>query len=377
VRPLGAPAILALAAAAMGAQFAIQQPLARANAVRATRRLHTAPSSLGFRLAAGGVTEAAGDALWLTVLPNLGKSWTDPMKKAAWIEGVVTVMTDANPRALFPLVYGAGAIENIRKRHPAFQRVLKHGIEIEKRGPFGVVVRPNADDWHLPMEIGMNLYLYGNAGEKEETTRWLRVAAEKPTCPSLILDTLAALRSRQGNDLVAWDVWMVRLSGTKSRERQQFFLREADQARVDVLRKWALAAEKRLDRWPATIEEILASAPPATAEELRQRPDRRAALVDGVVLRATTRDVEVPSLTAAREDEARAELRQLARSFEAEKGRRPGNLREIEDSFGARYPRPPRHGTRWEFDPVTGEPAVVFDLSDPRLKRPVEVYKPR
>ena len=147
---------------------------------------------------------------------------------------------------------------------------------------------------------------------------------------------------------------------------------------MDVLHKWALLAEKRLDRWPATIEEILAAAPAATAEELRTRPDRRAALVDGVVLRGDRfRDLEIPSLTAAREEEARTELRQLSRSFEAERGRRPANLKEIEDSFGAHYPRPPLNGSRWEFDPATGEPKGVIDLSDPRLNRPAEVYKPK
>jgi hypothetical protein len=354
--------VAALAAAGLAGQALLQQPLHRSNLVRGARRLHAPPSSLAFRLASGGVKEAAGDVLWLTVLPKLGRPWADPARKAAWIESVTTVMTDANPRALYPLVYCAGFLEMIDKRHPAFERVLRHGIDIEKRGPFGRRTRPNADEWKIPMEIGMNLLMWGKKpGERERGLDWLRTAAEKPVCPGLVLDTISALRAKEGNDLEAWDIWLVRLGSRTGRGWQEYCLLEADRARLATLRKWAKAAEGTLGRWPATIDELIAAAPAATAADLARRPDRRAAFTDGVVLRGVTRDVEIPSLTERHRAAIEAEIREAVRCYEAEMGRRPPNLRDLELAYGRSFPAPLNVGTRWELDPQTAEPRVAFD----------------
>jgi hypothetical protein len=384
------------AAAGLGAQALLQQPLAKANAVRGSRRLDTPPSSLAFRFAAGGVTEAAGDALWLTVLPSLGKPWAEPARKAAWIEAVTTVMTDANPRAHYPLVYAAYFLEMIEKRHPAIERVLLHGMEIEKRGAFGRTTRPNAEAWELPETLGMNLVLYGRPQvEKDRGISYLRTAAAMPTCPTIIIDYVAALRAREGSPLEGWDIWLLRAAAVADPESRKgirrivglaprddeaekekvnrdwmaSYLGEADRARLEVLQKWFVAAEGRLGRRPVTWEEVLAEAPGPTADDLRGRPVRRAALLDGVLLLPDTRDVEIPSLTKRQIEDATADLRQVARSFEAAKGRRPRTIQELEAFAGRRIPPPPRHGTRWDFDPGTGEPVVLPDPADPRFHR--------
>ena len=361
------PAALAIAAAGMAAQWALQQPLARANEVRGARRLHAAPASLAFRLSTGGVEEAASDALWLTILPKLGKPWAEPSRKAAWIESFAGVLADANPRAHYPIAYAAWFIEFIERRHPAIERVLVHAMEVERRTAFGRVVRPNADDWELPSALGMNIVLYGSAAERERGLQWLRVAASKPSCPTLILDYVAALRAKEGDPLEAWRIWGVRSGLREGREWQEICLREADAARLDVLRKWAIASGRRHRDWPTDIDQVLAEAPAPTRDALAANPALRAALVDGVVLHATTRDIQIPSLLARMEDLGRAEILAAARAFEAETGRRPADLRELEKHAGRGFLPPPANGTRWVLDPVTGVPKVGVDVLDPRL----------
>ena len=368
MRALPRPAVLALCAAAMAAQWGLQQPLARANEVRGARLLHTAPSSLAFRLATGGVTEAAADALWLSVLPKLGKPWAEPMRKAAWIESVTGVLADANPRAHFPLTYAAYFIEFIDQRHPGIERVLRHGMQVERRGAFGVVTRPNEEDWELPMALGMNLVLYGRTPEERELgLGWLRTAATKPSCPTLIIDYVAALRAKEGNPLEAWTIWGVRAGLRDNREWQEICLREADRARLETLRRWAVDAGRALGRWPSSIGEVLDRAPAPTREFLARNPDRRAALVDGVRLLPKTRDIQIPPLAERLEAATRAEILQAVRAFEAENGRPPRDLRELETACARSFPPPPCNGTRWRLDPSTGEPSVAADMVDPRL----------
>lgn len=357
-------------AAALGAQFLLQQPLGRANEVRASRKLHTTPSSLAFRLAAGGVKEAAADALWLTVLPKLGQPWVDPDRKGAWIEAVTTAMVDANPRALNPVIYAAYYLEFIRRRHPAIERVVRRALEAEARSPFREPERVNADSWILPEILGMNLYLHGEGHEKGEALDWLRRAAEKPGAPTILIDLVGAIRAREGSPLEGWDLWILRAAGTENEEWRESFLREADQARLRVIRRWARAAEERLGRWPGSVEEVLDEAPEAERAAWEAFPARREALVAGLRLHPATRDVEIEGLTAALVAEGTESLRLLLRHHELTQGRPARTLADL-DSFGHRpVPPPPRHGTRWDLDPATGEPVVVPDPGDPRLRRP-------
>jgi hypothetical protein len=365
-------AIAAALLAGLVAQALLQRPLGAANAVRGTRGLEVAPSSLAFRLAAGGVKEAAGDALWLTVLPRLGRTWEDPERKAAWIESVTRVMVDANPRAHFPLIYATYFLELVDRAHPGIERLLVHGMEIEKRGAFGRRHRPNEKDWDLPMELGMNLVLPQNGRSPDERARgllWLERAGLRPDCPTIVADFVKSLRAREGDPLFGWRYYLQKMRVTENPDFQRAFLREADAARLAVLRRWAWAAEGRLGRWPRTLDEALAEAPEAAAAELRDRPELREALLEGVVLHPSTRDVEIPSLTEARVSEGLERLRFLARAFENSQGRRARSFRELQATSPTPIPPAPLHGTRWEVDPATGEPAVVPDLADPRLRR--------
>ncbi|NUN53531.1 MAG: hypothetical protein HUU06_12185, partial [Planctomycetaceae bacterium] len=148
------------------------------------------------------------------------------------------------------------------------------------------------------------------------------------------------------------------------------FLREADGARREVLRKWAGAAEQRLGRWPSSLEEVLAEAPPAERESWERNPARRAALAEGVEVLPATRDVVIGTLAEWQDAQTREFLRLLCRHHELTTGRKPASLRDL-DAFPHRpVPPPARHGTRWELDPATGEPEVVNDMADPRLRAP-------
>jgi hypothetical protein len=222
------------------------------------------------------------------------------------------------------------------------------------------------------------------------------VAASKPLCPTLLIYYVAALRAKEGSPLEGWEIWLLRAAAVADGETRagvyavldlaprnegqaapaapnrdwlEHYLAEADRARLDVLRTWALAAEERLGRWPRTLEEVLAEAPPAAADDLRRRPVRRAAVLAGVRLLPDTRDIAIDTLTARQVEEARADLLQRARAFEASRRRRPRDLRELELESGRPVPPPPRHGTRWDLDPATGEPRVVPDPADPRVRR--------
>ncbi len=371
---------LLAATAGFAAQALIQPPLAKGNAVRASRRLSAPPSSFPFRMVAGGVKEAAGDALWLTVLPSMGKPWAVP------------AMTDANPRAHYPLIYGAYFLEMIEKRNPAIERVILHGMEIEKRGAFGTRSRPNREAWDLPETLGMNLFLYGaDAEEKERGISYLRNAAAMPTCPTIIIDVVSRLREKEGSPLEGWDIWLLRAASVADPESRRAlrsvvglapraggeetgkpnpewttsYLAEADRTRLEVLRKWCAAAELKLGRWPRTWEEAFTEAPGPVAADLRARPVRKAFLLDSVRLLPDTRDIEIPSLTQRRLDEGKRYLLQVVRSYEAANGRNPRSMGELASVGGRDIPPPPRNGTRWDLDPSTGEPVVVPDQADP------------
>jgi hypothetical protein len=359
-------------AAALGLQALLQAPLARANAVRSSRRLQTAPSSLAFRLAAGGVKEAAADGLWLTILPRLGKPWEDPARKAVWIESFAGVLADANPRAHVPIVYAAVFLEFIDRRHPGIERVLLHAMEVEKRGPFGLTTKPNADDWELPEALGMNLVLNGKSpAERARGLAYLRQAASKPACYTLLIDYVDRMGEREGYPLEGWDLYLLRAAQAEgNRSLRERYLTDADRMRLDALRRWALAAEERLGRWPRDVEEVLAEAPAAVKDELRRHDAKRTALLDGVRVLPDTRDVAIDALTEKQVRDAAADLVQGIRVFEAEKGRKPRDLRDLEEGLRTRIPAPPRHGTRWGLDPATGEPKVLPDPADPRVRRP-------
>ena len=130
-----------------------------------------------------------------------------------------------------------------------------------------------------------------------------------------------------------------------------------------------MAAETRLGRWPRTVEEVLAEAPEIERDTWARVPGRRDALIDGVVLHAETRDLEIPSLTEAMVREGKEVLRLLLQNYELTNGRKASSLKDL-DSFPHRpIAPPPRHGTRWGIDPATGEPEVVPDFADPRARR--------
>ncbi len=346
-------------------------PLGHANQVRASRRLHAAPSSMAFRLSAGGVKEAAADALWLTVLPRLGRSWVEPERKGAWIEAVTTAMTDANPRALTPVIYAAYFLEGIERRHPAIERVLERAMEAREKAPFEEPRRANAASWQLPEVLGMNLYMFGTPEEKKRAVLWLREAAAMPTCPDLVIDFIAAFRAREGSPLEGWELWIHRAFQAENPEFRRAYLEEADRARLAALRRWASAAEARRTppAWPSTVDEVLAEAPEPERLTWDSLPRRRAAVAEGVLLHPDTRDIEIPSLTARLEKEGLEDLRLLLRHFELTNGRKAASLADL-DSFSHRpVAPPPRHGTRRGLNPATGEPEVVPDLADPRSRR--------
>lgn len=362
-------AALTAFAAGLGAQFLLQHGhLRHANEVRSARILRTSPSSLAFRLAAGGVKEAAADALWLTVLPKLGQSWVEPARKAAWVEAVTTVMVDANPRALTPPLYAAFFLEFAEKRHPGIERILRRAMDAERRAPFEERRRVNRDSWELPEALGMNIYLW-ERDARPTALHWLREAASRPEAPLMLVEFAGAIAAREGSPLDAWELWLLRADNARKREWREHFLREADRARLGVLRGWARAAEGRLGEWPRALDEVLAEAPPAVAEALRSRQELRGDLLREVVLLPRTRDMEIPSLTKHDREKGLEALRLLVNRFETEKGRRPAALGDLQSVSPVAIAPPPRHGTKWGLDPATGEPCVVPDQGDPRLTR--------
>jgi len=364
-----ARAVPLLLLAGWAAQAALARPLTRGIEVRAARQLRAPPSSLALRLAAGGVREAAADALWLTVLPRLGLPWAEPARKAAWIEAAAEAMIDANPRALLPAQYCAGFLERIEKRHPGIERVLVRAMEARRLRPFGRMEAVNADAWEPPHDLGMNLFVYGSPGERPRALEWIRIAAEKPLCPTLVIDFFGSLRAREGRPLDGWELLRLRAAGTDNPEWRDYFLHEADRARGAVLQGWALEAEEALGRFPETLNEVLAHGPEAERAALRADRDRYAALTEGAVVRPGGRQVEIPAFSDRLVGEARERVRLLAREFEAKRGRPPLTLAEIEEECGARIGPPPRHGTKWAFDAAAGEVRAIDDPADPRLSR--------
>ena len=355
-----------LFAAAFAVQGFLQRPLGRANEVRASREIHTPPSSLAFRLTAGGIELAASDALWLTVLPRLSRPWADPERKAVWIENVTRVMVDSNPRAITPPLYAAYFLGFLKKRHPGIERVLGHAMEARSKTPFRERRRVNEGVWWFPEQLGMDMILYGDEAEKAKGTEWLRKAAAMPDCPTILVDYLAAMGRKAGDPLAGWDLWLVRAASTTNPKWRERFLKDADGSRLEILRGWAREAAGRHGRWPDDVDEVLAAAPAAVMDALRARPDRLAAFREDVAVHPRTRDIEVVRLTKDLVEQGLAHLRLLARKFEASMGRRPRNLRELETAGSGPVEPPPRHGTRWSYDPETGEPSVVPDPGDPR-----------
>lgn len=350
-------------------QALLARPLTHGAEVRAARQLRAPPSALALRLAAGGVREAAADALWLTVLPSLGSPWAEPERKAAWIEATANALVDANPRALVPPLYASAFLERIEKRHPGIERVLVRTMEARRLRPFGRLERVNDGAWEPPHDLGMNLYLWGTPAERERALEWIRRAAEKPLCPTIMIDFFASLRAREGRPLDGWDLLRLRAGVADAPEYREYFLHEADRVRASVLQGWALDAERALGSFPKTLNEVLAHAPESERAALRSDRARYEAVAVGAVVRHEARQVEIPELADRIETEGRNRIRLLAREFEAKRGRPPLTLAEIEQECRARILPPPRHGTKWTFDAAAGEARAVDDPSDPRLHR--------
>ena len=355
--------------AGWASQAALARPLTHGAEVRAARQLRAPPSSLALRLAAGGVREAAADALWLTVLPTLGQPWAEPERKAAWIEATANALVDANPRALIPPLYAAAFLERIEKRHPGIERVMVRTMEARRLRPFGRMERVNDDAWEPPHDLGMNLYQWGTPDELERALEWIRRAAEKPRCPTIMIDFFASLRAREGRPLDGWDLLRLRARVAENADHRDYFLHEADRVRAAVLQGWALDAERALGRFPANLNEVLAHAPESERAALRADRDRYEAVANHAVVLPEARQVEIPELADRLAAEGRERIRLLAREFEAKRGRPPLTLAEIEQECRARIAPPPRHGTKWTFDAAAGEARAVDDPSDPRLQR--------
>jgi hypothetical protein len=361
--------VAAAFAAGVGAQAWLQADLGRANRVRSVRQLHSPPSPWGLRIAAGGLEEAAADALWLTVLPRLGVAWGEPDRKAAWIERATEAMIAANPRSLTPTLYAACFLERIDRGHPGIERLLRLAMDAEADGE-----RVNADSWELPHDLGMNHYmryaLDKRAASLEEARRWLRVAAAKPECPTMIIEFLAELERREGNELEGWRVYLQRAGGTANPSWREWFLREADGERARIVAGWCRRAEEGGRPFPATAAEAQEFAAPEVRRLLASAPALREDLLRDVVVEAGSRFVFVPSVLEFRESESREQVLQGCRRFEAKHGERPKSADEIKAFFLRGVPRHPRHGKRWEVDPGTGEPVAVDDPEDPRLRAP-------
>ena len=332
----------------------------------ASRQLRAPPASLPLRLAAGGARLAAADALWLTVLPRIGRSWAEPERKAAWIEGAAEAMIDANPRAVVPVAYCAQFLERIRKRHPGIERVVQRALSARRLRPFGRMEPVNRDSYLLPEFLGMNLHLWGTPDEKRRALEWIERAARLEDCPTLVIDFYAALRARQGRELDGWEMLLHRAATTSRKEWREYFLDDADRERRRVLQQWAERAGRDLGRVPSRPAEVAAGAPAGDRESLRADADLFGRLFEGVAVRTEARWVEIPALTDRLRKAAGEQARLLAREFEARTGRPPASLHDLLEGR-ERLPETPIPGTRWEYDAASGTLREVDDLLDPRL----------
>ncbi len=360
-------ATLAALAAAGSAQWGLQQHLGPKNRARSVLELDAAPSSLAFRLAAGGVREAAGDALWLTVLPRLGQSWTDTARKAAWVEAATDVLIDCDPRATTPPLYASTFLELIDPKHPGIERLLVKAMEKRVDGE-----EVNAGDWELPYQLGNILYARYGRGEAEvlaPALAWYRRAAALPECPTIVIDFIAALESRAGNELDGWLLYGTRAAGTENREWREFYLGQGDDLRQRVLDSWARAAETRLGRFPETVRDLLPEAGAATADRFRLQPELLTAFLEGVSVVPEAREVRVAARVKRLESEGVERVREWCRLHEGKQGRPPASLEDLRSLEGFWLPPAPRHGTRWKVDP-DGEPGVEDWPEDPRLTAP-------
>jgi hypothetical protein len=361
---------LALAfAGAFAAQARLQADLGRDNRVRSVRQLAAPPSPWGLRIAAGGLEEAASDALWLTVLPRLGKSWVEPERKSAWIERATEAMTAANPRALNPTLYAVVFLERLDRKHPGIERLLRGAMDAKIDGRL-----VNEDAWQLPEQLGMHRYLRWTASSGEddlaEARRWLRTAANKPQCPTMVLDFLAELERRRGNELEGWQLYLRRAATTPVPSWREWYEAEADRERVRTILAWCRRAELAGRPFPPDAAAAAAEASPAVRRLLESFPAVQDDLFRDVLFEPATRDVAIPRLRVLDEGAGRERMVQACRQFEARYGSRPTEASELAPFFLRGLPRPPRHGTKWGLDPATGEPRIEEDAADPRLLPP-------
>jgi len=391
VRPGPAAGVSLLFAAGLAAQAALQEPLGHANELRSVRRTHRAPNWLGFSLAAGGVKEAAADALWLDTLPTLGKTWDDPARKGEWIRGVVKAIQRASPRWPTPVIYGGYFLEFIDKLHPAIDEIYLRAMDAEVRG-----VRVNDGCWEFPYVYGMHFLLWNKVylartgvDRRKDALRWLAVMARMPECPPGYREAAENMIRREarqtgGSELEAWELyrvsWREQVRKTKQAGRDPlegwggFIRRGYDEARLRLLAGWAEKAEARLGRWPRDAGEVLAEAGAADRERFRggaggkDRPMIEDFL-EGVEVHPERREVEVPALTALLLADAQEGVRNLVRRYEAKNGRPPAGVADLAEILGRPLPPPPRNGTKWEISRPGGEVRVVPDPEDPRLRR--------
>lgn len=352
--------------AAGGAQYGLQQRLGRDNRARAVLEVHTAPASLPFRLAAGGVKEAAGDALWLTVLPRLGKDWLDRERKLRWVEAVARVLVDTDPRAITAPLYASTFLELLDIGDPAVIDVLEHAIHARVRGE-----PVNEDNVDLLQQLGMVYYARHTRGDRdalEPALRWLRKAAALPDCPTIVVDFVGELSRRQGNPLDGWLLYRTRAEGTSNPDHRKFYFREGEALRRRVLLRWAGAAEARLGRWPEEVRELYEEIPEKAREEFQRDPALfRDFLEREVIFVPETRDLYFRDQVIEDEKETREALQDWIDYHRQEKGVPPATLEDLTTLEGFHVPLSSRHGTRWDLG-EDGAPALVPHPDDPRIR---------
>lgn len=354
----------ALVAAAL-AQWALQRHLGVVNRARTVLAVRSVPDSFAFLMAAGGVREAAGDGLWLTVLPRLGSRWIDVESKRHWTRGVAEVLIDCDPRAITPPHYTSVFLEILDPDDPSAIEILEKALNARVDG-----VLVNENNVELLQRIGevhYARYARGDEASLEPALVWFRRAAVLPDCPTIVVEFVAELSRKRGHALVGWLLFRERAETAGNPDHREHYLAEGESMRRRVLMFWAGAAERRLGRWPASIRDLAEEIPEEVREAFRRNPSHyREFMEDGVEFVADTRDVVLTADAARTEQLQREDLAFFIKFYEQRHDRPPASIDDLKTLEEFRLPSPPRHGTRWTLDGI-GEPVLSPYPEDPRI----------
>jgi hypothetical protein len=352
--------------AAAAAQWALQRHLGDVNRARSVLAVRSVPDSFAFLMAAGGVREAAGDGLWLTVLPRLSASWIDAESKRHWTRGVAEVLIECDPRAITPPYYTSVFLEILDPDAPFAVEVLEKALNARVDG-----VLVNENNVELLQRIGevhYARYARGSEASLEPALVWFRRAAVLPDCPTMIVEFVAELSRKRGHALVGWLLFRKRAETAGNPDHREHYLAEGEAMRRRVLMFWAGAAERRLGRWPASIRDLAEEIPEEVREAFRRNPQHfREFMEDGVEFVAETRDVVLTTPATRAEEKQREYISKCIEYYEQLHDGPPAtieDLKTLKDVFG--LPQPPRHGTRWTLAGI-GEPTLVPYPEDPRI----------